>query len=160
MDLALQLTTDFISGISLASNQGIFADLVIDAPYLQTGDELQTAVIISLFTDRRANDDDPLSVDESRRGWWADSYTVNRSDKIGSRLWLLRRAKMVSDTLVKAREYCIEATRWFIEDNIASSVDVPLPQFVAGTNFMAIQVTLTMPTGTETFNFQYVWNDV
>lgn len=38
---------------------------------LVNGDDLQTAMIISLFTDRVARDDDDID-GEDRRGWWGD----------------------------------------------------------------------------------------
>ena len=46
-----------------------------DARDLQGDDGLLTAVIISLFTDARAHDDDPLpdervGVTSDKRGWW------------------------------------------------------------------------------------------
>lgn len=149
MDLAIKVTGD-----------SRFADLLIVPPSLATGDNLQSALLISLFTDRRANDDDPLSLDESRRGWWADTYLESRNDKIGSRLWLLRRAKISTDTLTRAREYCLEATRWLVEDSVASRVDVTTSFMTGRSDTMLIDVVVVRPTGSETFNFQYVWKDL
>lgn len=149
MDLAIKVTGD-----------SRFADLIIEPPGLATGDNLYTALLISLFTDRRANDDDQLSLDESRRGWWADTYFENRNDKIGSRLWLLRRAKIITSTLTRARDYVLEATSWLIEDNVASSINVDT-EFMSGRmDVMLITVEVVRPTGTETFNFEYVWKDI
>lgn len=140
------------------ANDANIADLVLSPPSLLTGQDLETALIISIFTHRRANDDDPLLPGESRRGWWADTYNPKRNDKIGSRLWLLRRAKMLDETLVRAREYVIEALRWLIEDSIAQSTDVST-SFI-GANTIGIYVTIVKPTGRENFNFEYVWNDI
>ena len=57
---------------------GLF-DALLSGPLadLQGDDGLMTAVIISLFTDARAHDDDPLpdervGVSSDRRGWWGD----------------------------------------------------------------------------------------
>lgn len=149
MDLTMVLTGD-----------SRFADLEIDPPGLATGDNLQTALIISLFTYRRANNDDPLSLNENKRGWWGDTYLANRNDKIGSRLWLLKRAKMAQSTLTLARDYCLEATRWLIEDNIATRVDVETEFMQDKRDTMAIKVNVVRPTGGETFNFEYVWKDI
>lgn len=81
---------------------------------------LATAVLISLFTDRRAEDSDPVD-DGDRRGWWADAF----SDRpCGSRLWLLAREKQTSATMRRAREYAEEALAWLVSDRIASSVRV------------------------------------
>ncbi|WP_213977480.1 phage GP46 family protein, partial [Serratia marcescens] len=60
---------------------------------LINGDDLQTAMIISLFTDRVARDDDDID-GEDRRGWWGD---MGEDHNIGSRLWLLRRQKLTQD---------------------------------------------------------------
>lgn len=71
-------------------------------PDLQGDDGLMTAVIISLFTDARAHDDDPLpdervGVSSDRRGWWGDCLPDAQGEQtlesIGSRLWLLWREK-------------------------------------------------------------------
>ena len=84
--------------LSLAFNseRGVF-DLVLspgESPDLQGDDGLLTALLISLFTDRRAHDDDPLpdervGVPSDMRGWWGDYFETERPDPIGSRLWLL-----------------------------------------------------------------------
>ncbi|MEE1920313.1 phage GP46 family protein, partial [Pseudomonas asiatica] len=54
-------------------------------------------VVISLFTWRRAGPDDPVD-DEERYGWWGDSFPRVADDRIGSRLWLLRRVKLTDRT--------------------------------------------------------------
>lgn len=133
-------------------------DIFLTPPKLQSSNPLATALNISLFTDRRANNDDVLELNDSKRGWWADTFNQIRNDKIGSRLWLLRRAKMTSQTLASAREYVIEACRWLLDDNVASALDVETEFYNAYT--IGILITVTKPTGTETFNFQYVWNDI
>ncbi|EPN56356.1 Phage GP46, partial [Pseudomonas syringae pv. actinidiae ICMP 19079] len=51
---------------------------------------LLRSVVISLFTWRRAEADDPID-DAERFGWWGDTYPTQANDRIGSRLWLLRR---------------------------------------------------------------------
>jgi phage gp46-like protein len=147
MDLTLEMSPN--------TNIG---DLVIAPPGLLMGDDLTTAIIISLFTNRRANADDNLAPNESRQGWWGDTYNVNRNDKIGSRLWLLRRAKMIDATLVLARDYALEALRWLIEDNVAQAVDVVTT--FTGRDSIDIAITIMKPSGLLNFNFEYVWQDL
>lgn len=86
---------------------------------------LETAVMLSLFTDRRAEDGDALpgSADD-KRGWWGDSYAKVAGDKFGSRLWLLSREKQTPMVLVRAKRYAEEALAWLIEDGIARAVNV------------------------------------
>lgn len=98
-----------------------------DWKLLEDGDLLlappmETAVIVSIFTDRLAELDDDLGPGETdRRGWWATGLD---GKPIGSRLWLLRRAKREAETLKRARDYIREALAWMIEEGLAVSVDV------------------------------------
>lgn len=87
---------------------------------------LKTAVILSLFTDRRAEDDDvpPSGDPNDRRGWWADQFSEVEGDRIGSRLWLLDRGKLTNETRLRAEQYIREALAWMIEDKVASAIDV------------------------------------
>jgi phage gp46-like protein len=95
---------------------------------LTTDRGLTTAVLLSLFLDRRAETDDkPPSGDSTdRRGWWGDQFAEVEGDKIGSRLWLLDRSKRTNETALRAEEYVREALAWMIEDRVVSSIDVTI----------------------------------
>ncbi|AUG00659.1 MULTISPECIES: phage GP46 family protein [Pseudomonas] len=84
---------------------------------------LTRSVLISLFTWRRAADDDPLD-DEERFGWWGDSFPTVADDRIGSRLWLLRRVKLTRQTQLDAEFYAREALQWLIDDGHCSAVEI------------------------------------
>lgn len=84
---------------------------------------LQRAVLISLFTWRRAQPGD-VAAGEIRQGWWGDSFTSVAGDRIGSRLWLLQREKITQQTLLRAKEYASEALAWLVEDGLAARVEV------------------------------------
>ena len=90
---------------------------------LDSAEPLVRAVVISLFTWRRANPDDDLPGD-LRMGWWGDSFPPVANDRIGSRLWLLSRSKLTAETVSRAKEYAEEALRWLIDDGVAARVDV------------------------------------
>ena len=90
---------------------------------LDSDEALVRAVVISLFSWRRANPDDDLPGD-LRQGWWGDSFPVVPKDRLGSRLWLRSRAKLTSETVVRAREYAEEALDWLVKDGIAARVVV------------------------------------
>ena len=84
---------------------------------------LTRSVLISLFTWRRAADDDALDDDE-RFGWWGDSFPSVADDRIGSRLWLLRRVKLTRQTQLDAEFYAREALQWLIDDGHCSAIDI------------------------------------
>lgn len=56
-------------------------------------DPLTRAVVISLFTWRRAEPDDNADVP---MGWWGDTWPAVQNDRYGSRLWLLQRSKLTN----------------------------------------------------------------
>lgn len=120
------------------------ADLVAVDGVLQYDRGLRTAIVISLFTDARADDGDALpTTDTDRRGWWADTFAED-GDRIGSRLWLLSRAKQTDETLELARGYARTALDWLIADGIASAVDVATSWHAMGV--MRLDVVLTPAT--------------
>ena len=150
--------------LSLAfdAERGIF-DLVLSSPDLQGDDGLLTAVIISLFTDRRAHDDDPLpdervGVPSDMRGWWGDYFeTEKRPDPIGSRLWLLWREKEMAVVVARAQEYASEALAWLTRDGRAARIEVNAVH--AGPRMLAINIRALPLPGTEDagreWNFMY-----
>lgn len=87
---------------------------------LISGDDLQSAIMISLFTDRLAREDDVIG-DDHRRGWWADT---GAEYEIGSRLWLLRREKLTTEVARKAEDYVREALQWMRGDGVVSGLEI------------------------------------
>ncbi len=104
--------------------ENFVADITLEGSDLASDEGLQTAVILSLFLDRRAEADDELPDGGERRGWWADAFPDVENDRIGSRLWLLSREKRLNLVLVRAREYAAEALQWLLDDGVAEAVDI------------------------------------
>lgn len=126
-------------------------------PDLSAGTDLETAVIISLFTDRRAEPDEIIPDGSGdARGWWGDT---GRARPLGSKLWLLERAKQTEDTRHRAFDYITDALAWLIEDGVAATVDVLVQWQRPG--LLASQVTITEPSGrTSVFNYHWAWKAV
>lgn len=89
-------------------------DLVIDETPI-------TPILLSVGLDRRAAEDDPLPQGRSvflapasfseRRGWPGDGLDA-AGDRVGSRLWLLDRAKTTEATLLLFQFWLEEALAW------------------------------------------------
>ncbi|MDU8357973.1 phage GP46 family protein [Pseudomonas syringae group sp. J309-1] len=105
---------------------------------------LLRSVVISLFTWRRAGPDDPVDDDELY-GWWGDTYPTVADDRIGSRLWLLRRVRLNADTRRDAVFYAQEALQWLIDDEHIRQIDITTEQ--VGINRLNLGVVLTLTTG-------------
>ncbi|MFJ2288115.1 phage GP46 family protein [Pseudomonas iridis] len=105
---------------------------------------LTRAVLISLFTWRRALTDDPVD-DEELFGWWGDSYPDIADDRIGSRLWLLRRVKLTDATQRDAEFYANEALRWLLDDGHAIAIEITSEK--AEISRLNLTVIITVPGG-------------
>lgn len=145
-----------MSDLTLSWNADLAqADLVLNGFDLGTEDGLKTAVIISLFTDRRASADDELPQGATdRRGWWGDTFADQDGDLIGSRLWLLRRAKRTAETLTKVVEYCEEALAWLVQDGVASAVSATAEW--QGESTVVAVIVIERP-GTTPARFMFAW---
>ena len=118
-------------------------DQVPDGADDGTGGDLTAAVLVSLFTDRRASDDFVLTDGtDNRRGCWTDSF---EDEPIGSRLWQLERSKRTQAVLLAARDACTQALAWLLRDQVATGVDVKT--FWAGRWTLGILVTITQAKG-------------
>ncbi|MGY2313873.1 phage GP46 family protein [Pseudomonas sp. SDO5522_S412] len=102
---------------------------------------LTRSVLISLFTWRRAAPDDAVDDDE-RFGWWGDSFPSVADDRIGSRLWLLRRVKLTRQTQRDAEFYAREALQWLIDDGHCSAIEVLSERLDAQRLNLRTQLTL------------------
>lgn len=124
---------------------------------LETDEGLETAVVISLFTDARAADGDVLPDGGSdRRGWWGDGVPVVDGDQVGSKLWLLSRAKQTPDVLARAQQYAREALAWLVEDQVASGVEVIAS--VPRPGMLALEVTISRPkVSPVTYRYAAAW---
>lgn len=135
--------------------------VVIDGRELSLGmmptEPLVRAVVVSLFTWRRANPDDELPASDLM-GWWGDSYAEIAGDKIGSRLWLLSRSTLTQDTLRRAQEYATEALQWLLDDQVATSVTVTSSRL--GVHSIGLTVVVTRAESGQVLNLRFadVWS--
>jgi phage gp46-like protein len=134
--------------------------IVIDGQQIKLGMDsaqpLVRSVIVSLFTWRRANPDDDLPGD-LRQGWWGDTFAPIPNDRIGSRLWLLSRSKLLPETIARAKEYAEEALQWLIDDGVAARVDVRTER--QGLSTLAIGVQIYKSDGSRLLDVRFtdVW---
>ncbi|WP_175980067.1 phage GP46 family protein [Caballeronia zhejiangensis] len=131
-----------------ATNQR--GDWTMSGPVLSTGNDLQTAILISIFSDRMAEADDVIPDGDDPRGWWADDDVP-----IGSRMWLLRRAKQTGETLQRAYDYLAEALQWLIDDGVVARFDISVQW--ARKSTLGASITAYSPTGTILSKGQYAW---
>lgn len=138
------------------------ADIAIAGGDLARDDGLETPILISLFTDRRARADDPLpSAGADRRGWWGDGFADPRYP-IGSRRWLLERGKLTAATAVQTADCDREALAWLLDDGVVGMLEVsaaPLkPDPTRPSGAMATTVIYTRPQGQGRQRHDILWD--
>lgn len=134
-------------------------DLVLFGFDLERDDGLETAVIISLFTDRRASAEQiPAEYEQDDlRGYWGDLANASATDQTGSLLWLLAREKQLPQTLSRAEQYCREALVWMVDDLVATKIEVEASYYSLGT--MLLVIDIFRPTGPVVrYRFNYEWS--
>src|SRR4029077_20377790 len=140
-------------------NYSVRGDWQLASGDLMTGQGLETACLVSLFTDKLATPDFvPTDGTSNRRGWWADPYL---DTPLGSNLWQLQRAKKTRDTLGLARTYALDCLQWLIDDRVAATVDVNTAWLGRpdGSTLLAIAIAITRPDGSMTrFAFGWAWD--
>jgi len=134
---------------------GICADLVIENGDLKADDGLETAVLISLFTNRRVTEEElPLFITD-KMGWWADEISEIEDDPIGSKIWVLERAKILPDTAARLEGFAQEALNWLIEDGIAESIQT-LSEIIANER-IDLEIRIFRPPGDD-IPFKFIWD--
>lgn len=136
---------------------------------LDIADSLATAAIVALGTDRLAEDDDILPHPDStdRHGWWGDldAEEVWNAWPIGSRLWLLKRDKIVGPsayqgaTTVRVETYIREALQPLIDRRIASSIDVTVSR-VADSRIDALVRISRGPDRAVDLRYDVLWDGI
>jgi phage gp46-like protein len=155
--------SDFAT-LVLFDGQSLAFDWALCGPDLESDDGLRSAVVISLFCDRLAAADDVLPDGSGdRRGWWADvppdGADDAKPDYIGSRLWLLRRAKATDRTARLAENYAREALKWLIDDGVAAAVSCRASWLSRDELQLAIALSQTDTQGNAANrSFSFSWN--
>lgn len=114
---------------------------------LATDESLETPVLLSLFTDAEASQQEIQAAGLGRQqGWWADADSLREpgTRRMGSKLWLLSRGKTTLETCRRVEGYVKEALAWLIDAGIVSSIAVVASRPRIG--IVAIDLTLTRPS--------------
>jgi phage gp46-like protein len=141
-----------MSDVALIAQNGDFSsDIAVSAGDLVADGGMDTAIILSLFCDARADEDDVLPFPGAdRRGWWGDAYAAVPGDVVGSKLWLLSRSGASQQTATRAQQYAEDALAWMVTDGVVASF--PGPQ-----GWIALSIDIARPTGPGRLQYDYVW---
>lgn len=129
-------------------------DWALNGANLQSGNDLETAILISIFSDREAAPDDDIpDGTNDPRGWIGD---VEQQYKIGSRVWLLTRSKQTQETLRRANDYIAEALQWLIDDGAVARFDITT-EWTAASMLGARVLAYKTNGAAAPLNFNWAW---
>lgn len=140
----------------------ITADIEIESGDFKQANYLETAVLVSLFSNRRATDDElntyarGIAKPELNEGLWIDTY--RSGIQYGSGFWLLARENKKQETLSRFESYSKEALKWVIDDGVAKFVDTEA-SFSGDQVYLVI--TITKENGEQfVATFDFAWNEL
>ncbi len=102
------------------NNESQYGDLALSFDDLVRDEGLESAVLISLFTDARA---EPEEVPDSSNDLSGSFLTSIDGTVYGSKIWTLRRSKADNNTVQKMTDYARSALAWMVEDGVAGSIE-------------------------------------
>lgn len=128
--------------------EGLY-DLVIDPATrdLATTDGLDSALFVSLFSDRRARSDevaDPLN----RRGWIGNLVSEVPNDNHGSGLWLYEQRRLSDDVAIGIRLEAEQALEWLVQERLATVVTAAVTTNPADRS-VSLRIQIGYPDGTQ-----------
>ena len=165
-----------MASLRLIAKTGLKTDVTIDMLFRPVSGSdsdvaLARAVLVALNTDRLALPDDPLPDPNSdnRRGWWGDldAQAIWAGWPIGTRLWLLQRAKITGadaaqgSTLVRAEQYIAEAIQPFVDAKICSSFSTSLSVLTGSSGDYGITGAITLvrgPKSSISLEYEDLWS--
>jgi phage gp46-like protein len=124
---------------------------------LQLDDTLHTAVVISLFSDRRAGRDVKLPHNQTdRRGWCGDEF-VSPDDPWGSDLWQCYITKAIVDVEERARFAAWESLQWLIRANQAQKIVVDTSWTGESSDRLALRPQIWRSTTNGRPDYDVLW---
>lgn len=86
---------------------------------IMTADFFDTSIVVSLLSDRRANEAEVLD-SRLRRGWIGNEYTPGFEG--GSKLWLFEQSRLTRTVMTSIADAAREALQWLVDDGFAVAI--------------------------------------
>lgn len=131
-------------------------DLADGGRDLEPDGGLETAVSISIFTNKREDEETRLPGNiNDKGGWWGSEFS---EVEIGSHLWLLRRARNRNEVLSLSEQYVKQGLQWMVDEGIAESIEVESSFSDEKTLQLNIDISRPRVSETDKFTYRYYYN--
>lgn len=107
----------------LMQHNGKYFDIALENGDLQQDLSFYTAIMSSLFVNKRANSDE-ITQPQNQSGWWGNLYNQDPTYEIGSKLWILKQTRNTTDILNKGISFIQDGLKWLPDGGYCQSVNV------------------------------------
>ena len=135
-------------------NVGELYDLEINLDGdIRSEDFFDTAIIVSLFAEKRANESEVLEP-LLRRGWIGNEVTPNF--EIGSKIWLYEQSRLTNAVLNGIITTARQSLQWLVDDGFAVSID-DVEAIITATG-INLTVTIRRPNSKVEKRYYTLWD--
>jgi len=127
------MTTDAV--LEIDPDKKVYDIQINEYGDIQTDEWFDTAILYSLFGERRASPDEVVDA-RYRRGWIGNDATFEN----GSKLWLLEQSRATRSNLNRIEDEAKKALQWLVEDGLAVSIDDPVAEYINGRTFLTVTI--------------------
>jgi phage gp46-like protein len=142
--------------VKLAINDQGYYDLVIENGSIAGVEGLDTAILVSIYTDARApasTVSDPLM----RRGWVGNILNVNLERELGSILWIADTSRVDQNTLNYFNRETKACLKWMLDDGIVKNIIIN-SEIVDSKN-IKVNISLIKLNQTEADKYSILWKN-
>lgn len=144
-----------MSDISLVQKSDGSYDWDVSTGDLSHGDDLASAVMISMLTDGLADDTHTTIAFNRRRGWWGSYLLIGY---FGFQAWTCFEEAVDTTTLQnKLINYTTQALTWLVTEGTVKNIDVTVT--LTGHLKAIIQITLTEPDENQK-SYAIFWKNI
>lgn len=119
---------------------------------IESEDAFDTSIIVSLFTDARA-DESEVPTPEDRRGWIGN---LGQTFQIGSKLWMYSQSRSNDRTAQGVRSEVQSALKFFVDDGFVKSIEVIATPIENGIGF---EVSINRYSSKVDTKYFELWNN-
>ena len=141
--------------IKLIEQSNLAYDVEFENGDFKIDDGLETALIVSLLSDRRA-DESQIFQPELRRGWIGDLVATLPGYKFGSHIWLSEQSRLTQETLTTIQDASEKSLDWMLSIGLILNVEAKASIVVKDSTVLLI-VSVTSPDGSVSKKAFNLW---
>lgn len=126
---------------------------IISTGDIRSEDFFDTAIIVSLFAERRANESE-VAESRQQRGWIGNESTPGF--EMGSKIWLYEQSRLTKTILNGIEIAARESLQWLVDDEFA--IRITKVKAIATTTGINLEIVITRPNSQVDRRYFDLWD--